>query len=326
LYSGVKVLVTGCSGFLGPWLCQRLLADGAVVIGCDIQFDEQSRIHEMSDRIELVELDVERLDKIEDVISKHDVQIVFHLAAQALVGKALAEPLATLATNVMGTANILEAARRLQNSSKALKGIVVASSDKAYGEQDELPYLESAPMQGRYPYDVSKSCADLIARSYFHSYGLPVTVVRCGNLYGGGDLNWSRIVPGTIRSLLRGERPVIRSDGRLVRDYTYIEDAADAIARLGLKHLSADTTGGASFNISADIPLSVIGLVLLLLDATERQDLIPVIENSATGEIRVQFLNSGKLRDETGWTPETSLGDGLSRTVEWYRAHENLIR
>jgi CDP-glucose 4,6-dehydratase len=320
LFSGVKVLVTGCSGFLGPWLCQRLLAENAEVIGADIQFEEQSRIHEMGDRIRLVELNVEHFDKIENVLLEHNVQFIFHLAAQALVGKALEQPLATITTNVLGTTNILEAGRRLQNSPNALKGIVVASSDKAYGDHDELPYLESAPMQGRYPYDVSKSCADLIARSYFSTYCLPVTVVRCGNLYGGGDLNWSRIVPGTIRSMLRGEAPIIRSDGTLVRDYIYVEDAVDAILRVGLKHLQAGTTGGDAFNISADKPLSVIELVNMILAVAERTDLTPVIENTATGEIKAQFLSSKRLRESTGWQPLTALQDGLARSVEWYRA------
>lgn len=319
MFSGVKVLVTGCSGFLGPWLCQRLLAEKAEVVGCDIQFEEQSRIHEMRDRIRLVELNVEHLDKIENVLLEHNVQFVFHLAAQALVGKALEQPLSTITTNVMGTANILEAVRRLQSTANALKGIVAASSDKAYGDQDELPYLETAPMQGQYPYDVSKSCADLIARSYFHTYRLPVSVVRCGNLYGGGDLNWSRIVPGTIRSVLRGERPIVRSDGTLVRDYIYVDDAADAIVRLGLKHLGGGTTGGDAFNISADEPLSVIELVNMILEVTGRTDLTPVIENTATGEIKAQFLSSKRLRDATGWQPQTALQDGLARSVEWYR-------
>lgn len=325
MFSGVKVLVTGCSGFLGPWLCQRLLAEGADVIGADIQFQQQSRIHEVKDRIQLVELDVEHLDKIESTFSDHDVQFVFHLAAQALVGNALEQPLRTVATNVMGTTNVLEAARRLKNSSKALKGIVVASSDKAYGDQVDLPYLESAPMQGRFPYDVSKSCADLIARSYFHSYGLPVTVVRCGNLYGGGDLNWSRIVPGTIRSLLRGESPIIRSDGSLVRDYIYVEDAADAMFRLGLKQIEDGTICGEAFNISAEHPLSVVELVNMLIELTSRTDLKPIIENTATGEIQAQYLSAGRLKETTGWQPSTALRDGLSRSIEWYRTRAELV-
>ena len=323
MFAGVKVLVTGCSGFLGPWLCQRLLAEHADVVGADIQFDQQSRIHELGDQIRLVELNVEHLDTIENVLREHEIQFVFHLAAQALVGKALEQPLATITTNVMGTTNILEAARRLQNSPGSLKGIVVGSSDKAYGDQDELPYLESAPMQGRYPYDVSKSCADLIARSYFLSYRLPVTVVRCGNLYGGGDLNWSRIVPGTIRSVLNGERPIVRSDGTLVRDYIYVEDAVDAIVRLGIQHLQGATAGGEAFNISADEPLAVIDLVNMILALAERTDLTALIENTAIGEIKAQYLSSRHLRETTGWQPSTAIQEGLAKSFEWYRARLN---
>ncbi len=324
MYSGVKVLVTGCSGFLGPWLCQRLLADDANVIGGDIQFGEQSRIHELGKRIQLVELDVEQLDQIEEVYSKYNIQIVFHLAAQALVGKALQEPLATISTNVIGTTNVLEAARRLQNSSQAVRGIVVASSDKAYGDQDQLPYLESAPMQGRFPYDVSKSCADLIARSYFHSFQLPVSIVRCGNLYGGGDLNWSRIVPGTIRSLLRGERPTIRSDGTLIRDYIYVEDAADAICRIGARHLTGDTVGGDAFNVSAEEPMSVIELVESILEVSSDRGLKPIINNTARNEIKSQYLCAKHLFEKTGWKNSTPLSVGLRKTFDWYR-EKNLV-
>lgn len=313
----LRILVTGCSGFLGPWLCERLLNAGAHVVGADIQFATQSRIHEITgQRLKLIELDVEQIERIDDVYRDEKINLVFHLAAQALVGTALDEPLRTISTNVMGTVNILEAARR---SHRALKGIVVASSDKAYGDQDELPYVEDAPMLGRFPYDVSKSCADLIARSYFHTYRLPVAIVRCGNLYGGGDLNWSRIVPGTIKSLLEGTRPIIRSDGTLVRDYIYVEDAADAIARVGEKLLESDTIYGEAFNISSDSPLSVIELVELIGDATGRGDLEPVIENSARGEIQQQFLSSKHLQDLTGWKPQTTLPDGLARAVAWYR-------
>ncbi|MBX9693764.1 MAG: GDP-mannose 4,6-dehydratase, partial [Cyanobacteria bacterium] len=229
MIEGLRVLVTGCSGFLGPWLCEKLLDRGAVVYGIDIQRELQSRINELTDRMEFSLLDVENYEELNRYIQDRGIQYVFHLAAQALVGVALNDPRATLNTNIVGTINVLEIARKLAESGHAMKGILVASSDKAYGDQVELPYLENAPMLGKFPYDVSKSCCDLISRSYFHSYGLPVCVTRCGNLYGGGDLNWSRIIPGTIRSYIENCRPLIRSDGTPVRDYVYVEDAAEAM-------------------------------------------------------------------------------------------------
>jgi CDP-glucose 4,6-dehydratase len=324
MFDGLRILVTGCSVFLCPCICERLLNGGAHVTGADVQFQPESRIHEIdSDRLDLVELDVEQIDKIEKVYQSENIELVFHLAAQALVGKALDEPLKTISTNVMGTVNVLEAARRLP---KPLKGIIVASSDKAYGDQAELPYLEDAPMLGRFPYDVSKSCADLIARSYFHTYRLPVTVVRCGNLYGGGDLNWSRIVPGTIKSLLEGTRPIVRSDGTLVRDYIYVDDAADAIARLAGQGFEDDTIYGEAFNISSDNPLSVIELVELIREVMDRKDLEPLIENSARGEIQEQYLSSKLLQDRIGWKPSTSIHDGLQRTVAWYREYAHIVK
>lgn len=323
LYSGLRILVTGCSGFLGPWLCQLLLENDAVVIGADINFDEHSRINELSvgplsENLETVHLNVENFESTRKLIVDCGIQFVFHLAAQALVGVALEKPLETINTNVMGTANILDVARRLAGSDQALKGIVVASSDKAYGDQKALPYVESAPMQGRFPYDVSKSCADLIARSYFHSFALPVCVTRCGNLYGAGDLNYSRIVPGTIKSCLEGSRPIIHSDGTLVRDYINVEDAADAMFLIGQAMLKDDTIYGESFNISNDRPMTVLEIVNEIRKVTGREDLEPVVENTAYGEIKAQYLSSQRLRKRIGWAPRVELTEGLARAVLWY--------
>ena len=321
MFGGLKVLVTGCSGFLGPWLCQRLLDDGASVVGADIMFDERSRIHDLSGKVEQIRLDVQDFEAVNRLLSEKKIEFVFHLAAQAIVGVALEQPLETISVNVMGTSNILECARRLAAGGRPLKGILVASSDKAYGDQENLPYLEDAPMMGRFPYDVSKSCADLISRSYFHSFGLPICITRCGNLFGAGDLNFSRIVPGTIRSCLQGERPVIRSDGSLIRDYIYVQDAAVAMFLIGNTMLEDDTIFGEAFNISNDKPLSVIEIVDEIRAAMHRVDLVPVIENTARGEIKAQYLSSKRLRQRLGWAPQFTLREGLLQTIPWYEKH-----
>lgn len=348
MFGGIKVLVTGCSGFLGPWLCERLVANGANVVGADIQFDASSRIHEVKP-ITLETVDVERFDQVYDVVRKHGVQFVFHLAAQSLVGVAMRDPMRTVMTNVMGTTNVLETARRLcggdgaagaidvpgasgspaaMGSSAtmgspaadgALLGVVVASSDKAYGEQSQLPYLEHMPMQGCFPYDASKSCADLLARSYAQSFRLPIAVVRCGNLYGPGDLNWCRIVPGTIRSCLRNERPVIRSDGTLVRDYIYVADAADAFLRIGNGLITGDTEYGEAFNVGTDAPMTVLQLVREIQMVAGTDDVKPIIENRVSTEIKAQYLSSEHLRKKLGWHASTDLQAGLLSAVEWYR-------
>ncbi len=320
MFDGVRVLVTGCSGFLGPWVCKKLISAHATVIGGDIVFPPQSRVHELSNEMQLLSLDIEDIEQVHQVIVANGIEFVFHLAAQALVGVALQDPLKTISTNVMGTANILEVARRLSAGPNALKGILVASSDKAYGDQIKLPYFEDAPMMGRFPYDVSKSCADLITRSYFYSYALPLAVTRCGNLYGGGDLNWSRIVPGTIRSLLERTPPIIRSDGTLVRDYIYVEDAADAAILVGERLMKDDTIHGEAFNISNDSPMSVIEVVDAIRDVMGMHDLKPVIEHSARGEIKEQFLSSQHLRNTLQWAPKVGFRKGLENAVEWYRS------
>jgi len=316
MFRSVKTLVTGCSGFLGPWLCQRLVAEGAEVVGGDIQFDRNSRIYELGkNEIKFVELDVQQFAAVENVVREHGIQLIFHLAAQSLVGEALTKPLLTTSTNVMGTANILEAARLSD-----VRGVVLASSDKAYGDQDDLPYFEDAPMMGRFPYDVSKSCADMLARSYWHTYRLPTAVLRCGNLYGGGDVNWSRIVPGTVRSCLAGKRPIVRSDGTLVRDYVYVEDATDAFLLVGNALLKGSTVNGAAFNVSREEPHTVLEVVDMIRNATNRNDLEPIIEATARGEIQAQYLSGSLMKTQFNWSPKTDLPEGLLRTVDWYRS------
>jgi CDP-glucose 4,6-dehydratase len=314
-----KVLVTGCSGFLGPWVCQLLLDLGVTVVGLDRVYPSGSRIHTLKDRMTIKEIDIEIYDGCHKVIKEENINVIFHLAAQAIVGVANDNPLPTFASNIMGTWNLMEAARLLRNGGQAIDAIVVASSDKAYGDQDNLPYLEDAPMQGRFPYDVSKSCTDLIARSYYHSYGLPVCITRCGNLYGGGDLHLSRIVPGTILSVLAGERPVVRSDGSPVRDYIYVQDAARAAIAIAARMIDDGAIHGQAFNISNDAPVSVLAIVELICKLLDRSDLKPIIEGRASREIQAQYLSSEKMRAVLGWAPEFDLEDGLGRAIAWYR-------
>ena len=223
-------------------------------------------------------------------------------------------PLATFESNIRGTYNLLEACR-VQSS--LVKRVVVASSDKAYGEAQTLPYVETHPLAGRHPYDVSKSCTDLLAATYHATYGLPVTIARCGNIYGGGDLNWSRIVPGTIRSLLKGERPILRSDGSFVRDYIYVEDAVQAYLSLAEGVSEADVQGEA-FNFSNESPVTVRQIVEAIAERMEATDLPPVVLGTAAQEIPSQSLSAEKARRILGWQAEHSLPSGLQRTIDWY--------
>jgi CDP-glucose 4,6-dehydratase len=322
--AGKKILVTGASGFLGPAVCETLLEEGAVVCALDRVHKPTSRIHELTASLNLITADVRDFQKLQDLIKKERFEFIFHLAAQALVGDAVRDPASTFQDNILGTWNTLEAARQAGREWPEFGGVIVASSDKAYGDQDELPYLESAPMQGRYPYDVSKSCADLLARSYFASYRLPVCVVRSGNLYGPGDLNLSRIVPGTIVSLLAGQRPMIRSDGSPVRDYIFVKDAAAAYTALAGAMLKDRSLHGEAFNISDDKPLSVLELVNMIRKLMNCEELEPVIENTASLEIQKQYLSSQKIRQRLGWSPRYTLEKGLTESIAWYKSSYSL--
>lgn len=266
------------------------------------------------DKVNVVRGDVRDSALIERTLGEYEVDTVFHLAAQTIVGIANRNPISTFETNVQGTWVMLEACRR----SPAVKQIVVASSDKAYGAQEILPYNETTPLQGTHPYDVSKSCADLIAHAYSVTYGLPVAITRCGNFYGGGDLNWNRIVPGTIRSALRGQRPVIRSDGQYVRDYFYVEDGAAAYMLLAEKLAACPELAGESFNFSNELQVTVLQLVQRVLSAMG-SDLETEIRNEAGNEIRAQFLSSARARERLMWQPLFDLDRGLALTIDWYR-------
>ena len=270
------------------------------------------------DKVKTVRGDVCDQSMLERTIGEYEVDTVFHLAAQTIVGTANRNPVSTLEVNIQGTWSLLEACRR----SPLVKQIVTASSDKAYGAQEVLPYDESTPLQGQHPYDVSKSCADLIAQMYAHTFRAPVSVTRCGNFYGGGDLNWNRVVPGTIRSILNEERPIIRSDGLFVRDYLYVEDGAAAYTDLAEHMASSPDCHGQAYNFSHELRMTVLDMVNRILDLMGSK-LEPDIRNEASNEIREQFLTATKARDELGWGPRFEMDEGLRRTIDWYRAfHE----
>ena len=309
-------LVTGGTGLLGGWLTRRLLDDGADVVCLVRDWVPQSELVASGSlaRVRTVRGDVRDQALLERILGEYEIDTVFHLAAQTIVGVAQRNPVSTFESNIQGTWSLLEACRR----SSRVKSIVVASSDKAYGDQERLPYDEETPLQGKHPYDVSKSCADLIAHSYAVSYGLPVAITRCGNFYGGGDLNWNRLVPGTIRSVLHGERPVIRSDGTLVRDYFYVEDGVGANVRLAEALRARPELAGEGFNFSNEIQVTVLELVHRILSHMG-SSLEPDVRNEATHEIKHQYLSAAKARRLLDWAPSFELDTGLERTVTWYR-------
>jgi CDP-glucose 4,6-dehydratase len=312
-----RVLVTGATGIVGSWLVRQLIEDGAFVVGLVRDMNPQTELLRSGlwKRITIVNGALEDYHTVERAVIEHEVDSVFHLAAQAIVTTALHSPRATFESNIRGTYNLLEACRV---HARFVQRVVVASSDKAYGESPKLPYTEDMPLVGRHPYDVSKSCTDLISLTYAHTYRLPVIVARCGNIYGGGDLNWSRIVPGTIRSVLRNERPVIRSDGKFIRDYIYVRDVVDAYLALG-DHVTNERGIGEAFNFSPESRVSVLEITREIQRLMNRPDLEPVILNQAKAEIPNQYLDSSKAARELGWTPRYSLEAGLRETIDWYR-------
>ena len=310
------VLVTGATGLLGSWLTRRLIdahADVVCLVRDWAPHSELVRGH-LLDGVNVVRGDLRDRAVIERAVGEYEVDTVMHVAAQAVVGTANRNPLMTFECNIQGTWNVLEACRH----ARTVRAVVVASSDKAYGDQPNLPYTEDAPLDGRHPYDVSKACADMIAYSYAKSFGLPVAITRCGNFYGGGDLNWNRIVPSTIRSAVRGERPVIRSDGQYIRDYFYVEDGAEAYMVLARALHERPELRGAAFNFSNELQVTVLDLVHRILGVMG-SDLTPDIRNEASNEIRNQYLSAARARKELQWRPLFTLEEGLDRTIAWYR-------
>ncbi len=309
-------LVTGATGLVGAWLVKRLVEAGADVVCLVRDWVPQSELvrSKQIERVKSVRGDVRDQATLERILGEFEIEVVIHLAAQTIVTIANRNPVSTLEANIAGTWCLLEACRR----SPKVKQIVLASSDKAYGDSRVLPYTEETPLVGRHPYDVSKSCADLIAQAYAVTYGAPVVITRCGNFFGGGDLNWNRIVPGTIRSILRGQRPVIRSDGSNIRDYFYVEDGAIAYMLLAEKLAADPSLKGRAFNFSNETQVTVRELVEKI-SKVMGSSLEADIKNEATHEIGHQYLSAAAARRDLGWTPQFSLDEGLGRTIAWYR-------
>ncbi|MGQ0804467.1 MAG: NAD-dependent epimerase/dehydratase family protein [Actinomycetota bacterium] len=312
-----RVLVTGATGMVGSWLTRRLVDEGAAVVALVIDDDPQSELLRSAtiEECSVVSGRLEDYATVERAVNGHEVDTVVHLGAQTIVGTAHRAPKATFETNVAGTWNVLDACRTHRD---LVERVVVASSDKAYGEQPVLPYTEDMSLDARHPYELSKAAADLVAQSYAYTYELPITIARCGNIYGGGDLNWSRIVPGTIRSLLRGEQPIIRSDGTFLRDYLHVDDAVDAYLALA-DRAAEQSVAGEAFNFSDESPRTVMEIYTAVCKAVGAGEVEPRVLNAAVGEIKDQYLDAGKARRVLGWEAGVSLDDGLARTVEWYR-------
>ena len=311
-----SVFVTGGTGLVGSWLVRKLLAARAHVVLLVKDVNPQSEIARNGDlgRVAISYGNLEDFDALEYIINLYDVETVFHLGAQTQVGVAHRYPLKTFETNIRGTYNLLEACRI---HAKLVKRIVVASTDKAYGEQEILPYTENTALDARHSYDVSKSCADLISQAYAHTYNLPVAITRFGNVYGGGDWNLARIVPGCILSIAEGNAPIIRSDGTPLRDYIYVEDVAEGYLRLAEKMDDPQVVGQA-FNFSHGTPVSVLQIVAAIRKLMGREDIEPVIKNTATAEIHAQYLDATKAKQLLGWTPRFSLEEGLKQSIAWY--------
>ena len=313
-----NVFVTGASGFLGSWLISEINQYGANVVGLvrDVSNTSKPRLIENS------ATDFTVFGKLEDqslllrALNEYEIDTVFHLGAQPIVGVANRNPMSTFEANIQGTWNMLEACRSVSTVSR----IVIASSDKAYGEQPNLPYDESMPLQGMHPYDVSKSCADLIAQTYHNTYQTPVCITRCGNFFGGGDLNFNRIVPGTIRSVLQGEAPIIRSDGSFIRDYVYVRDVAQFYLKLA-QSMDDDGILGHAFNYSTESQLSVIDITNSILRLMNEDSLTPVILNEASGEIPHQYLSAAKASKMLNWSPGYTIDEALLETIDWYRKY-----
>ena len=315
-WSDKRVLVTGASGMVGSWLTRWLSESGAYTVAFIADTDPQSELIRSGtiNKINVINGRLENYDDIERAINNHEVDSIFHLGAQPIVGAAGRAPRHTFESNIQGTWNLLDACRTL---TPLVKRIVVASSDKAYGTQSVLPYTEDMSMNGDHPYEVSKSCTDLISTTYARTYGTPVTIARCGNIYGGGDLNWNRIIPGTFRALLRGEQPILRSDGTFIRDYLHVDDVVSAYLALG-ENSDKPEFAGHAFNFSDESPLTVMQIFSAICEAAGKPNTKPVVLNEATGEIKDQYLDSTKAREVLGWHARVSLQDGLKKSFSWY--------
>lgn len=312
-------MVTGYAGFLGSWLTRLLLESGAKIAGVDVVKTRSPILKDLTSQIICNKADVADFEAVRRIINSFRPQIIFHLAAQAIVGEAVKEPRRTFKSNIEGTWNILEACK----NKGFVRAIVAASSDKAYGSHKQLPYKEDAPLKGEYPYDVSKSCADLLSHSYFNTYGVPVCVTRCGNIFGPGDLHFSRIVPDAMRSIVRNKRFIIRSDGKFTRDYIFVKDVAMGYVLLAEK-MGRLKLYGQSFNFSNENPLTVVELFKQICRVAGEYNLPPNILNKAKYEIKHQYLCARKARKILDWKPCVSLSEGLKITLDWYKEYFNV--
>ena len=314
-----RVLVTGASGIVGSWLIRALLKKKCNVVAFVRDSDRNSEFVRSGDhlKVSVVTGKLEEYSDITRAINEFEIDTVFHLGAQAIVNSARRMPLQTFEANIRGTYNLLEACRVLGSHGLAAR-IVIASSDKAYGVHSELPYTEGMVLRGRHPYDVSKACADLMAQGYSETYGLRIGIARSGNVFGGGDLNWDRIVPGTIRSLIRNENPIIRSDGKYTRDYIYVKDLVEGYIRIAERGVGSGSNAEA-FNFGYGQPVNVLEIVNLIRSAMGREDLVPQICDDVVGEIRDQYLSAAKARSQLGWDPKYKLENGLDETLMWYK-------
>lgn len=312
-----NVFVTGATGLVGCWLVKELLQKKAKVTVLIRDNDPQSELlrTQIILKTTVVNGCLEDITSLDRAINENEIDTVFHLGAQTIVGTALRNPLATFEANIRGTYNLLEVCRRHKT---LVKRIVIASSDKAYGTSPQLPYTEDMPLKGEHPYDVSKSCTDLISSSYYHTYGMPIAIARCGNIYGGGDLNWSRIVPGTIRTLLNKESPLIRSNGLFTRDYIYVRDVVHAYMTLA-KELSRSEVMGEGFNFGPNQPYTVLDIVGAIQKLMNCQNISPTVLNQAKAEITDQTLCSKKAEKLLNWKPLYTLEAGLAETIQWYK-------
>ena len=312
-WDGRNVLVTGAGGFKGSHLVEELSKTDANIISLVRDFDPRSYFETegLGKKSTVVIGDIKDPVKIADIMSRYDINSVFHLGAQPLVTTALRNPKETLESNIMGTVNVLEAARLYSNATE----ILVVSSDKAYGPCDKLPYSETERLQGRAPYDVSKSCADLIAQMYAKVFDMPVTVSRCANVFGPGDLNLDRLVPGIMEAVIKGKALNIRSDGKMIREYIYVKDSVDGYMTL-LENI--DKTRGEAFNIAGKEILSVIDAVNRVSSALGQQVSMNIL-NKAKAEIGEQYLDGSKIKNLLGWEPETPFDDAVRQTYDWYK-------
>jgi CDP-glucose 4,6-dehydratase len=316
-----NTFVTGATGFLGSRLIEKLIEKGANIT-CLVRDWIPNSYLVLSGNLEKVNVVRGELEDYYTVlrsINENEIETVFHLGAQTIVGTASRSVFSTFESNIKGTWNVLEAC---STCSKLVRRVIIASSDKAYGMHKKLPYTEETPLKGFFPYDVSKSCSDLLASSYYHSSGLPVGITRCGNLYGAGDLNFNRIVPGTIKSIILNQRPIIRSDGKFIRDYFYVEDAVAAYIYLA-EQMDRQDFHGEAFNFGTETPLTVIDVVNKILKLMGRDDLEPIILNEASNEIPEQYLDCTKAQEILNWKAKYPIEIGLEKTIKWYQQYLN---